>query len=222
MRMRQPLIVGAAFVINLVLFILIHQLVTNDVGSLPQFEDLRWVDYIRYVPEETPPERKKPLEPEELPPPEEAPPMPEMVQPDVPKPQQMQMKMETPNIDVPMSIGGVPYVGDYMKSSTGSAIGPVAPVLQEIATNVMPTTRVEPVYPPRALRAGIEGSVTVEFTIDTSGAVKDIEVVNADPPGVFEQAVMQAIRRWKFAPEMVDGKPVEKRARQDIKFSLKR
>ena len=39
---------------------------------------------------------------------------------------------------------------------------------------------------------------------------------------IFDKSVLRAIAKWKFNPDMVDGQPVEKRARQDIKFTLKK
>ena len=82
--------------------------------------------------------------------------------------------------------------------------------------------RIPPTYPKRALRSGIEGVVTVEFTITIDGSVKDAEIIEAVPPNIFDKSVLRAISKWKFNPDMVDGKPVEKRARQDIKFTLKK
>jgi protein TonB len=64
--------------------------------------------------------------------------------------------------------------------------------------------------------------VTVEFTIGVDGSVKDPKIVKANPPKIFDKAVLKAITRWKFNPDMVNGKPVEKRARQDVKFKLQR
>jgi len=46
--------------------------------------------------------------------------------------------------------------------------------------------------------------------------------VKSKPPKIFDKAVLKSIARWKFSPDMVDGKPVEKRARQDVKFKLQR
>ena len=126
-----------------------------------------------------------------------------------------------PSLDVPLSISGTPYLGDFA-TSTRSQVKPAQAMRPKIDTNVKPTLRVPPVYPPRALRSGIEGVVTVEFTIATDGSVKDAEVVKAKPPKIFDRAVLTAISKWKFNPDIIDGKPVEKRARQDIKFTLQR
>ena len=216
----SPFFIILAFVINALLFLLIHQLVSNENISLPEFEELTWVDFIQLEQlTETQEMEKKQELPDEPPPPEKLPEVPELTRPDIKKPTQPDVPVPTPNIDIPMSGGGIPYLGDYLKSAV-----PVEkvnkPVIPEIATDILPTTRVEPVYPPRALRAGIEGTVTVEFTITTDGSVRDLEIVKADPPDIFDRAVLNAVKRWKFNPETENGNPVEQRARQEIRFSL--
>lgn len=219
---KPPLIFLVAISINILLFLLIHQLVTNEPQQVRQFQELNWLDFIqleqRIEPEKEQIEKTSP----DKPPPEEKPPeIPKMEQPDVPKPKQPEMNVPAPRIDVPIGVTGTPYLGDYLKSAPPEQ-KTFRPEKPEIATGLVPTTRIEPTYPPRALRAGVEGTVTVEFTITTDGSVRDIEIVNAEPPDIFDNAVIRAVERWKFPPVMVDGKPVEKRARQDIKFTLKR
>lgn len=215
---KSPLIISVSVFINALLFLLIHQLVTNEIVALPRIESINWLDFVQLEQQKEVQEEKK-QQIDEPPPPEETPPMPKIAQPDVPKPKPVSPDLPMPNINVPLAVDGVPYVGDYLKS-TPSAIPSSSS--GGIATNVVPTTRIEPVYPPRALRAGIEGMVTVEFTITTDGSVANIEVIKGEPPGVFDRAVVQAVSRWKFAPEIINGQPVEKRARQDIKFTLRK
>jgi len=70
---------------------------------------------------------------------------------------------------------------------------------------------IEPVYPPDAKEQGIEGWVVVQFTIDASGKVKDATVVEAQPQGVFEQAAIDAVSRWKYDPPVEGGQSVERR-----------
>lgn len=55
-----------------------------------------------------------------------------------------------------------------------------------------------PRYPLVAMRRKIEGSVTVQFTIQADGSVASPSVVSADPPGVFDQAALAAARGWRF------------------------
>ncbi|WP_245921467.1 TonB family protein [Bowmanella denitrificans] len=58
----------------------------------------------------------------------------------------------------------------------------------------------EPVYPPEAYKKGLEGWVWLEFDIDPSGAVKDLEIIDAYPPQEFERAIYNAVSRWRYQP----------------------
>jgi TonB family protein len=77
-----------------------------------------------------------------------------------------------------------------------------------------------PDYPKTALAQHITGNVTVEFTVDTSGAPRDVHVIETQPPGVFDQAAMQAVKHWRYAPLLVNGAAVEVPVRIQIRFEL--
>ncbi len=62
-----------------------------------------------------------------------------------------------------------------------------------------PVKRVNPVYPPEAARAGTTGFVEVEYTVDASGKVSSVSVVNAKPARTFETAAVKAVKQWEFA-----------------------
>lgn len=220
MFLRLPLLILAALVVNLLLFYFIQQMVSSDQSGISDYEDIQFVDFVR-LPEDKPePEREeKKEEPPEKPPEEKNPPPPDMPQPETPEPQKTQPDVPQPNIDIPMGIDGVPYVGDFMKSVPEQQPRS-QPQPSGILTDVQPTVRVSPQYPPRALRSGIEGKVTVEFTIAKDGSVKNPEIVSADPADIFNDAVLRAIQRWKFDPEKIDGQVVERRARQVVRFKL--
>lgn len=79
---------------------------------------------------------------------------------------------------------------------------------------------VPPTYPTDAFRSGREGWVEVEFTITADGTVTNAKVANAQPNRVFNQAALEAVRRWTFKPRMVDGKPAEEQATRRIEFKL--
>ena len=49
-------------------------------------------------------------------------------------------------------------------------------------------------------QAGIEGSVTLRFSVDADGRVQDVEVVEAKPKRQFERAAIQAINKWRYQP----------------------
>ncbi len=68
------------------------------------------------------------------------------------------------------------------------------------------TQKINPSYPPTARSARITGIVTVYVEVDPTGAVSTVQSTSG--PAVLRQAAMDAARRWKFRPTMVDGQPV--------------
>jgi protein TonB len=79
----------------------------------------------------------------------------------------------------------------------------------------------QPEYPEDARRAGTEGWVRLEFTVNERGQVRDIVVVGAEPRGVFEDAAQGALSRWRFRPPVAaDGQPVPLRTSVQLRFEL--
>ena len=68
------------------------------------------------------------------------------------------------------------------------------------ATGTVARETAAPVYPRRAALAGIEGHVTLSFSVDRSGRAKEIRVVSATEPGWFEVSAIVALRAWRFDP----------------------
>jgi protein TonB len=87
-------------------------------------------------------------------------------------------------------------------------------------TEARPLVRVEPDYPRKAARAGQEGWVKLAFTITSSGSVKDVVVLDAQPRRVFERSAQRALEQWRFQPQLVNGRPVPRQATQLIEFKL--
>lgn len=73
--------------------------------------------------------------------------------------------------------------------------------------SLRPLVRMEPKYPVEAARAGIEGWVKLMFSIDISGQVSDIEVIDAEPARVFDREAKRALAKWKYKPPVVNGSP---------------
>lgn len=89
--------------------------------------------------------------------------------------------------------------------------------------DTIPLVRVPPDYPPRALSRGIEGWVVVQFTITGTGTVKDAIVVDAKPKGIFDDAAIKAILRYRYNPKIEGGVAVERvGVRQKISFALEK
>jgi len=82
------------------------------------------------------------------------------------------------------------------------------------------TTLIEvaPIYPPAALAAGIEGFVEVRFTVSPSGTVSGPEIVASEPAGVFEDAALAALSRWRYTRNP-DGEPLAVTERLEFNLS---
>ncbi|MGY0217018.1 TonB family protein [Endozoicomonadaceae bacterium StTr2] len=62
-----------------------------------------------------------------------------------------------------------------------------------------PVFQIPPRYPPKAKSWGIEGYVTLELLINTSGLVEDSRIKAEEPVGVFAESAQRAVLRWRFA-----------------------
>ncbi len=80
-----------------------------------------------------------------------------------------------------------------------SAVGDGSQFQSKI-TLAKPTFQVPIQYPPRAKSKNIEGSVTLDLYIDESGKPLRHRVVAEEPEGVFLQALLRSVLRWRFEP----------------------
>lgn len=83
-----------------------------------------------------------------------------------------------------------------------------------ITNAMLPEFKVSAQYPHRALQLGIEAFVTVEFTVTATGATRNVVVVDAvtvdgKPTSLFDRAAIAAAEKFRYKPQMKDGKPVE-------------
>ena len=77
-----------------------------------------------------------------------------------------------------------------------------------------------PVYPPAMRAAGREGTVPLEATIGTDGAVHSVRVLSASIHPDFAVAAADAVRQWQFAPTLLNRVPVEVSMKVNIEFRL--
>ncbi len=80
--------------------------------------------------------------------------------------------------------------------------------------------RVTPIYPPMAVKAGVEGKVILNIVVDEKGNVLEATIVMASPPGIFEDAAITAMLQWKFKPAMQRDQPIKVRLGYPIEFVL--
>ncbi|MDR2942114.1 MAG: energy transducer TonB [Treponema sp.] len=78
------------------------------------------------------------------------------------------------------------------------------------------------VYPPIALRSGIEGRVILELFVDRTGAVQRIVILQENPEDRgFGEAAIRAFTGRKGVPAYANGEPVSARYRYPVTFKLK-
>jgi TonB family protein len=80
-----------------------------------------------------------------------------------------------------------------------------APTTPTEESGLTPIIKVVPQYPEAARAQGIEGRVEVNFTVNSSGAVEAPTVTASSPEGVFDQAALAAVSRWRYAPIAEDA-----------------
>jgi TonB family protein len=80
------------------------------------------------------------------------------------------------------------------------------------------TERAEPVYPPLARAAKVTGTVVVEVTVDETGNVTAARAVSGHP--LLKDAAVEAARKWKFKPAMLDGASAQVTGPIVFKFAI--
>ncbi|CAM4074425.1 energy transducer TonB [Aeromonas bestiarum] len=145
-------------------------------------------------------ERPVPQEPEPLPEPPAA-----LASTPMPLPAAAPLPSVQPSLDLVSSLSAVQVYAPGVATSTSPVLSGNFHGQQQGAgvgagDMLMPLQRIEPVYPYRAQQAGIEGAVTLRFSVDAEGRVQDVEVIEAKPKRQFERAAIQAINKWRYQP----------------------
>jgi protein TonB len=88
------------------------------------------------------------------------------------------------------------------------------------AANLKLVKYVPPVFPVGAREHGSSGWVEVQFLVKADGSVSDVIITGAEPVGLFEQAAVDAVRKWRYEPVERNGHATDQRARLRMKFAL--
>lgn len=70
----------------------------------------------------------------------------------------------------------------------------------------------------RSHTSGAAGSVRLWISIDHAGQVVDVAVVDAEPPGMYEQHARDLVLATPFAPARKDGRPVKSRVLLALRY----
>jgi protein TonB len=88
------------------------------------------------------------------------------------------------------------------------------------AIDVVPAKIVKRVTPvaPAGIPRKANGFVVVRFSIGTNGRVSDLEVLESQPQGMFDDAAQDAVRKWLYEPRRENGVAVASVAKARLVF----
>ena len=86
----------------------------------------------------------------------------------------------------------------------------------EVSRKAVLINDVIPVYPGKAIRDQVEGTVSLRFLINVDGSVSDVRILKG--PEIFHQTVIEAVSQWRFKPAKHDGKAMPAWMMQQFKF----
>lgn len=168
------------------LFLLMQALIKSDKSPFDDSIKGKIVDFVRLQDDQD--IQTKQRKPKPPPPPDEPP-------PDMPRPD-----FDASDVSVGVDVGAVQVNVDLNVGGTGgfSSDGEYLPIV-----------KVAPVYPRRAQTRGIEGFVLLEFTVTKTGAVENPVVIESSPPGIFDNAAINAALKFKYKPKVVNGEAID-------------
>ena len=227
--MRLLVSFAGGLLVALALFALMVVLVMPPQDNREDSGELTRISFVRSVADTSSDSRQRQPrqaperpQPPEVPTPQTAPPQPQVST-------QVQLNIAVPSLPTPgMNIAVTPSMAGLTAAEAPAVAAPSvsAPAAQpppsgpSTAEEVTPLVDIPPNYPQRALSAGIEGEVTLAFTITAEGRVENLRVTEAKPRGVFEREARRAAGRWRFAPRRENGRPVAREATKTLYFRL--
>jgi len=189
MSLRFPASLLLAGIVTLFLFWVMQALV-NTTGELEEGIRSASVEFIRLRKDRTP-EMKKRAPPKRQKPDQPPPP------PDI--------SMSKARLDPGAGVG-----------SLAPALDPNSDLLDGLSggggsdREAVPLVRIPAEYPMRARQRGIEGWVSVQFTITRAGTVKGAVVLDSHPGTIFDKAALRSVEKWKYNPKIDNGVAVER------------
>ena len=115
-----------------------------------------------------------------------------------PEPDQLPPEVDIENIEELLDQSVTPNLNFKKRRSGVFMDGSYVPIFQ-----------VPPQYPRRAAERGIEGCVVLKYVVTEVGSVRDPEVIQSIPKGIFDRAAIRAALRYKYKPLIRDGNAVE-------------
>lgn len=113
------------------------------------------------------------------------------------------------NIQVPVQIQQAPTITTTQERPPPGpppVIAPPAPPgPPAVRTNFTIVGKVVPVFPRDAIKKGIErGEIVAHVYVAKDGSVKEVRILRANPPRIFDREVVRALSQWRFAPDATE------------------
>ena len=144
-----------------------------------------------------------------------------------PKPKKRSTKPPPPSLSPVAGLSGLDFgldaFGTDGSDTLDSLLGDISSVpmtSETVDEPPRPQHTVAPEFPPRARKQGTTGEVRLSLLVGVDGRVRDVRVLSSQPPGVFDQAAITAVRQWTYAPATYDGQVVATRVTQPVVFEL--
>lgn len=105
------------------------------------------------------------------------------------------------------------------------ATSAATPVLQKLVVSQgvsrgLLIKEVQPVYPRTAIEMKIEGAVQLMAVVTKSGGISETKVLSGDK--TLAQAAVEAVKKWKYKPYLLNGEPVDIQTQITVNFKLPR
>ncbi len=78
--------------------------------------------------------------------------------------------------------------------------------------------QVNPIYPPLAKAARIEGKVLLQATIGKDGTVENLHLISGHP--MLAPAAIDAVKQWRYKPYYLNAEPIEVETTITVNFTL--
>ena len=79
-------------------------------------------------------------------------------------------------------------------------------------------TSTAPIYPSVAKQSNTQGTVVIQAEVDQMGNVSEAKAISG--PTSLRQAAIDAVRRWKYLPALINGKPATAQVTINVQFRL--
>jgi protein TonB len=128
-------------------------------------------------------------------------------------------------------VGGVPggVPGGQMGGVIGGIISSTPVAVPKVATpqrvrvsqgvsQGLLIHRVQPMYPPLARQARIQGTVILQAEISKDGSIENLRLISGHP--MLAPSAIEAVKQWRYKPYFLNGEPVAVETQITVNFTL--